>query len=40
MEIKKFEEKDRLPNIHNICLCFMEQSGAEPNDKFRSRSSS
>jgi hypothetical protein len=38
MEIKKFEEKDRLPDPANVCLCFMEQPGPEGSagsEKFR-----
>jgi len=37
MEIKKFEEASKLPDMSNVCLCFMEQQGpgATPNDKFR-----
>jgi len=37
MEIKKFEDAAKLPELINVCLCFMEQQAPDggANDKFR-----
>lgn len=37
MEIKKFEDAAKLPELTNVCLCFMEQQAPDggANDKFR-----